>query len=290
MRKIPIASVIRFWSFAKGFATDQIRRDMERPVSLAVVGSQEDQDRAIARLAGEPSLPKSRVDLDAVVQRFVDPQSARAAGAAIVVDAADAAGRTDPAFSALLGNLATQYPDLRLALAAQVPAFRPVVIGQLIAQAAKENARVAALSALPGVIPLTEWLVPATAAGDVYILTRNQITLLLQIAACYGLAPDVKTRLRELLPVVGGAFGWRAVARELIGLVPGGVGVAVKASVAYAGTLAVGRAANYYYASGGHQLSAADMRRLYRQSMADSLDRVRSLIPFIKSRGVPNAV
>lgn len=286
MRRIPIASAIRFWSFARGFATDQIRREMERPVSIALVGKPEEQDAVVARLANEPggSTTPSAV-LATVTTRFADPLAAKAAGAAILIDCGDAANRSEQEFSALLGNISAKHPDLRLALAGRIPAFRPVVISQLTAQAAKENARIAALSALPGVIPLTDWLVPATAAGDLFLLTKNQVNLLLQIAACYGLPPDLKARLRELLPVVGGAFGWRAVARELIGLVPGGVGLVVKASVAYAGTLAVGRAAAYYYASGGHALSTADMRRLYRQAIGDAVGRARSLVPYGKTSG-----
>lgn len=280
LRRNPIASAIRFWSFAKGLATDQIRRDMERPVSIAVVGGASDQDRVIARLFGAASF--SPAELPLAVTRHADPASARAAGCAIMIDAGEAASRTDTGFTELLSQIAAANPDLRLALAANVPAFRPVAIAQLIARTARDNAKIAALSALPGVIPLTDWLVPATAAGDIYLLTKNQVSLLLQIAACYGLPPDIKARLREMLPVVGGAFGWRAVVREAIGLVPGGVGLLVKATVAYAGTLAVGRAASLYYASGGHRLSASDMRELSRQAIAEAGRRVRAMIPFLR--------
>ncbi|HEX5324090.1 MAG TPA: hypothetical protein VFW40_09905 [Capsulimonadaceae bacterium] len=279
MRKNPIATAIRFWSVAKGLSVAQIQQAMARPVSLAAVGSPQDQDRLIALLSREPGAAGAPALIGDRVIRATTPDDARAAGAVVVLDAG-AANRPDAGFIAYLSEIAAKHADLRLALAASFPAFRPIVIGQLIAESSKENARVAALSALPGVIPLTDWLVPATAAGDMYILTKNQVTLLLQVAACYGLPPDLKARLRELLPVVGGAFGWRAVARELIGLVPGGVGVIVKASLAYAGTVAVGRAAAYYYASGGHTLSAADMRRLYRESLSEATRRVRALLPF----------
>ena len=91
--------------------------------------------------------------------------------------------------------------------------------------AAWDNAKLAVLSALPGVIPFTDVLLPATALGDMVLLTRNQVFLLLRIAAAYGQEVDLRARVRELLPVVGSAFGWRALARELLGLVPGGIGV-----------------------------------------------------------------
>jgi uncharacterized protein (DUF697 family) len=286
MRKNPIAAAIRFWSVAKSFSTAQIAREMERPVTIAAVGSAEDQDRLIARLSREPGPAGLTRDLSTVVSRYPDPQSARNAGAMILIDAGDAGNRSDSGFTALLTEIAAKNVDNRIALAAKVPAFRPIVIAQLTNEKARDNARIAALSALPGVIPFTDWLIPATAAGDVYLLTKNQVTLLLEVAACHGVPPDLGERLRELLPVVGGAFGWRAVARELIGLVPGGIGLVVKATVAYAGTLAVGRAATYYYASGGHKLSTMDMRKLYRESLSDATRRVRALLPFRKKQAI----
>ena len=54
----------------------------------------------------------------------------------------------------------------------------------------------------------------------------------------------------ELLGVVGAGFGFRAVARELLDLVPL-AGWAVKGAVAYGGTKAVGEAAVRYFETKG---------------------------------------
>ena len=50
--------------------------------------------------------------------------------------------------------------------------------------------------------------------------------------------------------MVAAGLGFRTVARQLVGLVPG-LGWAVKGGVAYAATLAVGEAAEAYFAAGG---------------------------------------
>ena len=79
------------------------------------------------------------------------------------------------------------------------------MIARLIDNAAKQNGVVAAAVWIPGV--------------DMPVLTALELRLVMQIAACYGheLGPD---RAVELAGVVGAGFGLRAVARELLDLVP----------------------------------------------------------------------
>jgi len=157
------------------------------------------------------------------------------------------------------------------------------VVSLLIAEAAKDNAKIALLSALPGAVPFTGFLLPTTALGDMVLLTKNQILLLLRIAAAYGKDMDLRARTRELLPVVGSAFGWRAAARELIGLVPGGIGMVVKGCIAYAGTYTVGKAAAVYYST-GQTLSPSRLRQLYNDAFKDAVARIRPLLRRGKTR------
>jgi uncharacterized protein (DUF697 family) len=119
------------------------------------------------------------------------------------------------------------------ALAARLPVVRAAVCDHLIATFAKRNALIAGAVFVPGV--------------DMPILTLNQIRLVLRIALAHGEKMD-NQRALELAGVVGVGFGLRAVARELLDLVPV-AGWALKASVAYAGTKAVGEAAVRYFAS-----------------------------------------
>jgi len=111
--------------------------------------------------------------------------------------------------------------------------LREAVCDHLIASFAKRNAIVAGAVFVPGV--------------DMPVLTLNQIRLVLRIALAHG-EPVDSTRAVELLGVVGAGFGMRAVARELLDLVPV-AGWALKSAIAYTGTKAVGEAAVRYFAA-----------------------------------------
>jgi uncharacterized protein (DUF697 family) len=237
---------------------------LELPLSLVIIGDESQFDSLLTRL--NTKLSALRIDSGAQMPD-VDGQ--------VVFDASRLLSISDPEFIEALGKIAIRHADRRILLAARVHSFRSPVTNQLSHEWAFKNAKTAAISALPGGIPLTDWLMPATSVGDLYILTKNQIILLLEIAACYGRPPRLRATLKELLPVVGGAFGWRAIARELIGLVPGGIGVAVKAAVAYAGTYSVGRAAAYYYAGDGKVMSKRRLETVYRRSLMDGFERAR---------------
>jgi uncharacterized protein (DUF697 family) len=118
-------------------------------------------------------------------------------------------------------------------LAARLPVLREAVCDELIASFAKKNAIVAAAVFVPGV--------------DLPVLTLNQVRLVLRIALAHGEQIDNR-RAVELLGVVGAGFGWRAVARELLDVVPV-AGWAVKGAIAYTGTKAIGEAAVRYFAA-----------------------------------------
>jgi len=118
-------------------------------------------------------------------------------------------------------------------LAARLPVVREAVVDELIRLSARKNALVAAAVFVPGV--------------DLPVLTLNQARLVLRIALAYGQEID-RSRLPELLSVVGTGFGLRALARELLDFVPV-AGWAAKGAVAYAGTRALGEAARRYFRS-----------------------------------------
>ncbi len=119
-------------------------------------------------------------------------------------------------------------------LAALLPVLREPIVDELIRLAAWKNGLVGAAVFVPGV--------------DMPVLTLNQVRLVLRIALAYGHHPD-STPLPEVLGVVGAGFGFRAVARELLDLVPV-AGWAAKGAVAYAGTKAIGEAARRRFGTG----------------------------------------
>lgn len=130
-------------------------------------------------------------------------------------------------------KVAAALGDLGTDLAARLPAVRGAVVAELIRSYSRKNALVAAAVFVPGV--------------DLPVLTLNQVRLVLRIALAHG-QPVEGARVPELLGVLGAGFGFRALARELLDFVPV-AGWAAKGAVAYAGTRALGEAADRYFRS-----------------------------------------
>jgi uncharacterized protein (DUF697 family) len=118
-------------------------------------------------------------------------------------------------------------------LAARLPVLRDAVVDRLIARFSRQNGMIGVAVFVPG--------------ADLPILTVNQIRLLMRIADAYGFELD-RERIPEVLGVIGSAYGFRAVARSLLGVVPL-AGWAVKGGIAYGGTRALGEAARRYFES-----------------------------------------
>jgi uncharacterized protein (DUF697 family) len=105
--------------------------------------------------------------------------------------------------------------------------LRVAVCETLVSRFSRRNGLIGAAVFVPGV--------------DMPVLTLNELRLVLRIAAAHG-EEISNERLPELLAVVGGGLALRALARQVVDLVPG-VGWAVKGAIAYAGTRALGEAA-----------------------------------------------
>jgi hypothetical protein len=109
--------------------------------------------------------------------------------------------------------LAGKTDEHASALATRLPVLRRGICDAVIARVARQNGILAAAIFVPGV--------------DFPVLTLNQLRLVLRIAAAYGQEIDAQ-RLPEILGVVGAGLGFRAIARQAVGLVPG-AGWAVQA-------------------------------------------------------------
>ena len=120
-------------------------------------------------------------------------------------------------------------------LARRLPVLRRAVCDELIRRYSRKNGLIGAAVFVPGV--------------DMPVLTLNQVRMVLRIARAYGYDLD-RERALEILPVIAGGLGMRALARELLDLVPF-AGWLLKGAVAYAGTRAVGEAAVRYFEAGG---------------------------------------
>jgi uncharacterized protein (DUF697 family) len=170
----------------------------------------------------------------------------------------------------LIGPLLRTVPSLRLALAHQFPILRRAVSDDLIREAAWVNAQFALISSLPSLIPVLGFFVGGMA--DILVLTKNQAMLVFKLAAIHG--RDISHRLgvlKEIMPVIGGAFVWRTAARTAVGLAPAPVSALPKAAIAYVGTYLVGQVARYYYEQGDRpppevlRTFQAEARRRYNE-------------------------
>jgi len=129
--------------------------------------------------------------------------------------------------------VAARLGEAGTGLAARVPVLREPLCEQLVGSFSRRNGILGVAIFVPG--------------ADFPVLTLNQIRLVLRLAAAHGVEVD-QQRLPEVLATVAAGFGFRAVARQLLGAIPI-AGWAVKGGVAYGGTRALGEAAQRYFAS-----------------------------------------
>jgi len=129
--------------------------------------------------------------------------------------------------------VAARLGEAGTGLTARVPLLREPLCRAMIESFARRNGILGVAIFVPG--------------ADFPVLTLNQIRLVLRLAAAHGVEVD-QQRLPEVLATVAAGFGFRAVARQLLGAIPI-AGWAVKGGVAYGGTRALGEAAQRYFAS-----------------------------------------
>jgi len=112
--------------------------------------------------------------------------------------------------------------------------------------------------------------------ADFVVLTKNQALMAYKIALAMGLPSDWRETVPKLATVVGSAFVWRQLARQLIGLIPA-YGIIPKIAVAYAGTYAVGQAI-YQWCANGEKLKPETLKTLYTEALERGREVARSLV------------
>jgi uncharacterized protein (DUF697 family) len=143
--------------------------------------------------------------------------------------------------------------DYLVALGRGYPIFRRAVCEEIIHKNARQNGVI-------GVLPIPGADMPAIAA--------NQGRMVLGIAAAYGEEISLE-RARELLGVLAAGFGFRALSRQVLKLVPVG-GWAASGAIAYAGTLAMGRAAILYFERGKKELESGELSEIKRRARKEA--------------------
>jgi uncharacterized protein (DUF697 family) len=169
----------------------------------------------------------------------------------------------------LIDAIVAENQDIELALANTFPIFREAVAHRIISRVSRENAMLALVTALPNVIPSfieLPWAV-GEFATDMAFLTMNQVRMALMIAAVYDLPVGYAEQKTSIAAIAAGAFGWRAIARELVGKIPLGGGLIPKGAIAYAGTWVVGSGLDKLYRT-GNTLSRSEKRNAWSHAIA----------------------
>lgn len=167
----------------------------------------------------------------------------------------------------LTDELWERHAGLRFALARHYVALCPPVVSRVIGAVAYENAAFAILSALPNVIPSPfelPWVI-GEFASDTAFITANQFRMAFMIAAASDAPVGWREQKGQLASIVGAAFGWRALARELAGKLPAGTGLVAKGLIAYSGTHAVGRGLEQFQRFGRH-FTRAERQQAYDEA------------------------
>ncbi len=141
------------------------------------------------------------------------------------------------------------------------PIFRRAVCWKIIHKNARQNGVIGALP-VPG--------------ADMPAIAANQGRMVLGIAAAHGEEISLD-RARELLGVLAAGLGLRALARQILKLVPV-AGWAASGAIGYAGTLAMGQTAIRYFERGQKKPEPeelSEIRKWARKEARAFLARVR---------------
>ena len=164
-----------------------------------------------------------------------------------------------------VNEILTAREDLWLVLARSFHPFRKPVVDRVVNTVARENAVFAVASALPNVIPnLLElpWAL-GEFASDTAFITMNQVRMAFLVAAASDKKVGYSEQLAELVSIAAGAFGWRALARELVGFIPLGGGLIPKGAIAYAATYVLGKGLEHYNGV-GYGYTRSQRRAVYQ--------------------------
>lgn len=183
----------------------------------------------------------------------------------------------------LVNQVLNRHFDLGVPLARSFLPFRRPFIEKVIAKTARENTLFSIATALPDVIPSfieLPWAV-AEFASDTAYLTMNQVRMAFLIAAASDREVGYMEQKPEIATVIGSAFGWRALAKQLVSKIPFGGGLIAKAGVAYAGTKVLGLSLDHYY-SIGFTYTRAERDRLYADAFRQGKKVAQRILNYVR--------
>jgi len=240
-----------------------VRDIAERPFSITLHASSVAMYEEMENFFAPPELsPEKRAELKNVLHRFGDSDVIQHLGDSKLATNIEVFEEGIPvsrhAFvyysnspKKVVFEIARKFPELQLSLARHIYPFRAPVVERVIRSVSKENALFALATSVPSILPFISlpWTV-GEFASDTAFITMNQVRMAFQLAGASDRNIGYREQRGEMASLVAGAFGWRAIARELVGHIPMGGGLIPKAAVAFAGTYVVGLSLERYYRIG----------------------------------------
>ena len=293
----------RIWRAIRQLNPARAVRESEQPFTLALVGTSEEEVAAMRELllGGAPSqreAARAGKVLEVYLQPLDEMERRRIRKASFILAAEGAEvgferpggpgvftfepGKPELALSSIVGS--RRGAELRMSLARCLPAFRPEVTRRVVREVSRENALFVIATALGNVVPsvFQPLIGAAEAAGDIVFLTANQVRMVFVIGAVYDAGVGYLAQWREIASIVGAAFGWRALARNLVSKIPFGGGLAPKGAVAYAGTAVIGEGLIFFYTT-GRRMTREELKEAFKRSYSEAVEAVRSLVGRFRS-------
>ena len=180
--------------------------------------------------------------------------------------------------------LLDEHEEHGLALARWFQPFREEVCERTIWKVSKENAMFTVATALPNVIP-TPLMLPWAAgefASDTAVLTMNQVRMAFLLAAASDHEVGYSEQKAQIGSIIAAAFGWRGLARQIVGKIPAGGGLVSKGLVAFAGTYVVGKSLERFF-NLGRGLTRKERDEYYDDAFTRGRDAVSEIVDRLRS-------
>lgn len=264
---------------------DTVRKTANRPLNVGLIASNNAGYAAMEELLVPPGAPPAQRHRGlSYIYRGGDPEAPSHVDLVLYEqDIPTPNGvyvlyRDEPALT--LKDVLAEHPEFELPLARQFPGLRHHVVEGIVSRVAKENALFAITTALPDIIPsvielpwaLGEW------ASDTAFLTANEVRMAFMIAGACGGEIGFFNQKVQIASIGAGAFGLRALARELAGKIPLGGGLIAKGAVAFAGTYVIGK--GLALAEHGNLTYTREERRdIYNQAYKRGKEIAKGLLP-----------
>lgn len=265
-----------------------VRADAEREVNVALMADSQEGYPVMERFLAPLSLsPEKRSRSMQALHRISDTALAGNFDFVICDEGVVCPGngytfyRSDPGRTVC--DVLNSHQDIELSLARNFFPFREEVVDRIIHRISRENAMFSLVTALPDVIPSFiefPWAV-GEFATDTAFLTINQVRMAFLIAGASDNEIGYAGQKGEIATIIASAFGWRALARELIGKIPFGGGLLPKGAIAYAGTYVAGKSLDAYHRT-GYGLSRVEQREAYSAALARGRGVVDNLLATLK--------